>query len=438
MPETALYAVAGRPILHSLSPELFAAGFRAAGIDALYTRLAVENAGEIKLLADALDLAGVNVTSPFKESILPFLDAISPEARKIGAVNTIVRKSGRLIGHNTDPDGVIGALAARGINPAGRKALVLGAGGAGRAAAYGLLRENSRVTIINRTPDRAEGAARMLGCAWLGPEMLDDAVRDAEIIVSCRSAAGHPFDPGLLRPGHVVLDARYQGSRLAEEAASRGALVVPGTDWLLFQAAAGFALLTGHRGPIEEMRKALTDHRPRRRRKAIALAGFMGSGKTSLGMRLAGKENKRFIDTDALVESTAGMSVADIFARRGEAKFRAMEKEAVLGLDFAADTVISLGGGAVLDPEVRAAVKARAVTFWIYADPVKSAAGLSPGSRPLLDQNPSPADIAALFKTRIPAYAAAADAVVVNGVGTTDLETVAQRIEYEIRHILPS
>jgi len=268
--------------------------------------------------------------------------------------------------------------------------------------------------------------------------MLDDAVRDAEIIVSCRSAAGHPFDPGLLRPGHVVLDARYQGSRLAEEAASRGALVVPGTDWLLFQAAAGFALLTGHRGPIDEMRKALTDHRPRRRRKAIALAGFMGSGKTSLGMRLAGKENKRFIDTDALVESTAGMSVADIFARRGEAKFRAMEKEAVLGLDFAADTVISLGGGAVLDPEVRAAVKARAVTFWIYADPVKSAAGLSPGSRPLLDQNPSPADIAALFKTRIPAYAAAADAVVVNGVGTTDLETVAQRIEYEIRHILPS
>lgn len=438
MLETAVYAVAGRPILHSLSPELFAAGFRAAGIDALYTRLAVENAGEIRLLAEALNLAGVNVTSPFKEDVLPFLDELSPEAEKIGAVNTIVRIDGRFIGGNTDPDGVIGALAARGVRPAGRRALVLGAGGAGRAAAYGLLRENSRVTVINRTPGRAEAAALRLGCAWLPPEETDRAVREAEIIVSCRPSAESPFDPGLIRPDHVILDARYQGSRLAEDAALSGARVVSGIDWLLYQAAAGFALLTGYRGPVEKMRKALAERRPSPRPKAIALSGFMGSGKTTLGMRLAEKGEKKFADTDALVESAAGMSVAEIFARRGEAQFREMEKEAVRGIDLAPDAVISLGGGAVLDPEIRAALKARAVTFWLYADPVESAAGLIPGTRPLLDENSPPADIAALFKARIPAYAAAADAVVVNGGGAAGLETAAQRIEYEIRHLLPS
>ena len=438
MPETSVYAVAGRPVLHSLSPGLFAAGFRAAGINAPYTRLAVENAGEIKLLIDALNLAGVNITSPFKETILPYLDDITPEARTIGAVNAVVRKDGRLIGGNTDPEGVVGALAARGVKPAGRKALVLGAGGAGRAAVFGLLREQSRVTVINRTPAAAESAARRLGCAWLPPEEMDNAVRTAEIIISCRSTAERPFAPGLLRPDHIVLDARYQGSQLAEDAASRGAMVIPGTEWLLFQAAAGFALMTGRPGPIAEMRQVLSGRRPDCGPKAIALTGFMGCGKSTLGMRLAGKGKTKFVDTDALVEAEAGMSVADIFARRGEAEFRAVEKKAVLGLEFAPETIVSLGGGTVLEPEIRAALKDRAVTFWIYADPGKTTAALAPGSRPLLAGNPSPAEIAALFKARIPAYAAAADAVVVNHGETTDLDIIGERIEYEIRHAFPS
>lgn len=438
MPETDVYAVAGRPVLHSRSPELFAAGFRAAGIDALYTRLAVQSAGEIRLLADALDLAGVNVTSPFKESVLPFLDEIAPDALEIGAVNTIVRKGGRLIGRNTDPDGVVSALASRGVRLAGRKALVLGAGGAGRAAAFGLLREGCRVAVVNRTPERAEAAARRLGCAWLGLEKTEAAVRDADIIVSCRSSADCPFDPGLLRPDHVVLDARYQGSRLAEDAAARGAGIVPGRDWLLFQAAAGFALMIGAPAPVEQMREALAGCRPDQRRKAIALSGFMGSGKSTLGMLLARNRRSRFVDTDALVESAAGEAVADIFARRGEAEFRAMEKKAVLGLDFAPDTVVSLGGGAVLDPEIRAAVRDRAVAFWVYSDPEKSAAGLPPGSRPLLSRKPTAAEISAMFRARIPAYAAAAEAVVVNGGRPADLETLAQRIDDEIRLLFPS
>ncbi|MDD8039638.1 MAG: shikimate kinase [Acidobacteriota bacterium] len=438
MTETAVYAVAGHPVLHSLGPGLFAAGFRAAGIAGQYTRLAVENAAQIRRLAAALDLAGLNITSPFKETILPFLDEIDPDARKIGAVNTVIRRDGRLIGWNTDPDGAVRALTARGLDVSGRSVLVLGAGGAGRAAVFGMRRAGARVVLVNRTPERAESASKELGCAWLGPEKTAAAAADAEIIVSCRSTDERPFDPGLLRPDHVVLDARYQGSRLADEAAARGAVVVPGREWLLHQAAAGFTLFTGEPAPVEEMRKAAARFQPERRSKAIALAGFMGAGKSAVGRILAQRGNRRFADVDALVEAAAGETVADIFARRGEAAFRIMERAVIRGLDDDPETVIALGGGSVLDPEIRAVLKDRAMTFWVYADPVESAARLAEGSRPLLEKTRSPGEIAALFKARVPAYAAAADAVIVNGGQPADLERAARRIENETRCVFPA
>jgi shikimate dehydrogenase len=437
MPKAAVYAVAGNPVLHSRSPELFEAGFRAAGIDAVYTRMAARTAKEIRLLADALGLMGLNITSPFKEKILPCLDELEPEARAIGAVNTIVRKNGRLVGHNTDPAGVVNALIARGVGLSGRKALVLGAGGAARAAVFGLVRAGCRVTIVNRTAAKAEAVAKQMDCAWIEQMKLEKVVRDAEILVSCRSTAERPFDPALLRSDHVVMDARYQGSQLVEDAGPRAVMVIAGRDWLLYQAAAAFELQTGVPGPIREMGWALEEARPDRRRKAITLVGFMGSGKSTLGKLLAHKLNRRYEDTDALVESAAGADVPEIFARSGEAKFRAIEKEVVRSLDFAPNTVVSLGGGAVLDPEVRARIKARAISFWICADPGKTSL-LPPGSRPLLKGMSTPAEISALFRARIPAYAAAADVVIFNGGRPKDLEMAAERIEDEIHQILAS
>ncbi len=439
MSEAAVYAVAGRPILHSRSPELFAAGFRAAGIAGHYTRLAVENAGEIKTLAEALDLAGLNVTAPFKEALLPFLDEIDPDVRRIGAVNTVIRRSGRLIGRNTDSVGVVRALAGRGVGLAGRAALVLGAGGAGRAAVFGLLQAGARVVVVDRTASRAEETAARLGCAWLAQEKTAAAVDRAEIIISCRSTVEHPFDPELLRPDHVVLDARYQGSKLSADAAARGAAVISGRDWLLHQAAAGFTLLTGHPGPVEEMKKVLAEDGPAgKRRKPIALTGFMGAGKSVLGACLARRAKMRLADTDALIESAAGAAVGEIFARDGEAAFRALERAVILELDDDPNLVVSLGGGAVLDPAIRARLASRMTTFWIYSDPAASAAVLPPGSRPLLDGRTARAELAALFKSRLPAYAAAAAAVVLNGRRPDDLENIARRIEYEICCAFPA
>ncbi|OQB51341.1 MAG: shikimate kinase [Candidatus Aminicenantes bacterium ADurb.Bin147] len=115
-----------------------------------------------------------------------------------------------------------------------------------------------------------------------------------------------------------------------------------------------------------------------------------------------------------------------------------MERAVIRGLDDDPETVIALGGGSVLDPEIRAVLKDRAMTFWVYADPVESAARLAEGSRPLLEKTRSPGEIAALFKARVPAYAAAADAVIVNGGQPADLERAARRIENETRCVFPA
>jgi len=438
MSETAVYAVAGHPVLHSRSPEIFEAGFRAAEVSAVYTRLAARNVEEIKLLADALDLKGLNITSPFKETIIPCLDELHPTARAIGAVNVIVRKNGRLIGGNTDHLGVVNALAARGVGLPGRRTLVIGAGGAARAAVYGLLRKGCLVTIVNRTSDKAEAIARRMGCLWKPQDALEDAARNSDIIVSCRSVPERAFDPACLRRDQVVLDARYQGSQLAEDAVDRAGLVISGRDWLLHQAAAGFELMTGVSCPVRELENALAGEAPVHSEKAIALIGFMGSGKSALGNLLAHKLKRRHMDTDDMIESTTGLSIPEIFARSGEAEFRTIEKRVVRSLDFVPDSVVSLGGGAVLDPAVRSIIKTKALSFWIYADPGTTPGRISPGSRPLLEGTSAAGEIGALFRLRIPGYAATADAVVVNNGRPGDLETAAERIEDEIRQSVRS
>ncbi|MCX6565053.1 MAG: hypothetical protein NTW38_01280 [Candidatus Aminicenantes bacterium] len=438
MSEAAVYAVAGHPVLHSRSPEIFEAGFRAAGISAVYTRLAARNVEEIKLLADALDLKGLNITSPFKEKIIPYLDELRPTARAIGAVNVVVRKNGLLIGDNTDHLGVVNALSARGVDLPERKTLVLGAGGAARAAVFGLLRKGCLVTVVNRTAAKAETIAKRMGCSWKSPDELEAAVRNSNIIISCRSVPERAFDPACLRRDHVILDARYQGSQLAEDAAKYAGVVISGRDWLLHQAAAGFELMTGVSFPARELESAMAGEAPNHSEKAIALIGFMGSGKSSLGNLLAHKLKRRHLDTDDMIESATGLTVPEIFARSGEAEFRAVEKKIIRSLDFAPGLVVSLGGGAVLDPEIRSIIKAKALSFWIYADPGTTAARVPPGSRPLLEGKPAAGEIGALFRSRIPAYAATADAVVVNGGRPEDLETAAKRIEDEIRQSLRS
>ena len=265
------------PAGHSISPAFQQAALDHHGLDARYD--AVSTAPDA--LGDAVDTLrgdgylGANVTIPHKEAVRRHLDALDPWAETLGAVNTIVKQGSRLVGHNTDSYGLLRALREQaGFQPRGRSVLLLGAGGAARAAAFGLCRVGlSMLTIANRTVGRAEDLVTALsreGTALsaisLGQGGLAGAVAGADLIVNATSvgmshggaADESPLDVGLIRPGTVVFDMVYTPleSPLVVGARSAGAVGVSGLWMLIYQGAAAFELWTGREAPAGVMYEA--------------------------------------------------------------------------------------------------------------------------------------------------------------------------------------
>ncbi len=273
---TVLTGIIGWPVAHSLSPAMHNAAFAALGLDMAYVPLPVA-AGRLEAAVGGLaglGFRGANVTMPHKAAVLPFLDDVSGDARLIEAVNTIVVAGGALEGHNTDVGGFVAALRDVVSEPLdGAGALVLGAGGVARAATLGLVRLGVRtITVVNRSPARAEELARLLGAvderARFRVVTLDaltaSHVREADILVNASPLGmSEPLKvPAVLvdtmRRDHIVFDVVY-GQRPTvplERARAIGARAIDGLDMLAWQAALSFELWTGRGAPLEVMRSA--------------------------------------------------------------------------------------------------------------------------------------------------------------------------------------
>jgi 3-dehydroquinate dehydratase / shikimate dehydrogenase len=315
-PVATLFGVVGNPVAHSLSPRLHNGAYRELGIPALYLPfqtdafgdfwLEVVEEGVLEILG--LPIHGLSITAPFKAAALAVAGAESPLAGLVGGANTLVLRQGVWEAESTDPEGVVEPLRERGIEIEGRRAAVVGAGGAGRAAAVGLSRAGARVTLFNRSAERGERAAEELGleCRALG----DLAVGDFAMVVNATpvgrggevgvgvgagvetgpgqqarrgdparrgeqaSRGGQserserakdeplPFPVDALRAGTVVIDLVYRRAEegptpLLAAAAARGALTVDGREVLLGQARGQFRLMTGRELPRELARRLL-------------------------------------------------------------------------------------------------------------------------------------------------------------------------------------
>ena len=271
---TGLYGILGHPLGHSLSPILHNTAFRHLGMDAAYLPFDTEPAALAPTLRAlrAAGLRGANVTIPHKTAIMPLLDGIDGTARKIGAVNTIVDRGGKLRGFNTDVAGFVGALSAAGVKIEGAHALVVGAGGAARAAVFGLQENGAAVTVVNRRRRRAEALVRRLGEAKISIGDSCDIGTVAErsdIIVNCTPAGMRGF-PGTcpvparrIGPGAAVMDMVYnpERTRLLAAAGRRGARTVSGMEMLVRQASEAFRLWTGRPFPEKAVRRALAHSR---------------------------------------------------------------------------------------------------------------------------------------------------------------------------------
>jgi shikimate dehydrogenase len=273
---TQVIGIIGDRVSHSLSPRLHNAAFAALELDYVYVPLPVrrEDVGAAVLGLAALGFRGANVTIPHKAAVIPFLDEISEDARLADAVNTITVDGARLHGYNTDVEGVRGALVAvAGDGLGDEPALILGAGGAARAAALALARLGCRLTVVNRTPAAAERLAALVTagvpgarCGWLAlPDLTAGDVRRQRVVVNATplGMAGEGKVPALLADnvtaGQVVFDAVYASvlTDFLVTAQAAGAIVVDGLTMLLGQAAEAFSLWTGVPAPLEVMRDAV-------------------------------------------------------------------------------------------------------------------------------------------------------------------------------------
>jgi shikimate dehydrogenase len=239
------------------------AGYRAIGLAFTYVPFEVRELPAAVAGLRALGIRGVGVSQPFKQQVIPLLDALDPVAARIGAVNTIVNENGRLIGHNTDWIGATRALEeVRSLADA--RVLLVGAGGAARAIGFGLRERGARTTIANRDAAKAERLAAELG-AQHAP--LDEVQRAGQydVVVNATSLGQSdvgkesPIPEDALRKGQLVMDIVYKPVQtcLIEAAGRRGAVAVRGTRMLLHQAAAQFELYTGRAPPLSAMDEAL-------------------------------------------------------------------------------------------------------------------------------------------------------------------------------------
>ena len=259
---TRLAAVIGSPVRHSLSPAIHNAGFAAAGLDWAFVALEVAP-GDCGRALDgmrALGLGGLSVTTPHKDDVAALVDERSQDVEALGAANCVVAlPGGRLRGENTDGAGFVASLREAGVDPAGLRCCVLGAGGAARSVVLALARAGAGdVAVVNRTAAKAEVAAALAGAAGRVGTAAD--VGAADLVVNGTSigmggGGDVPVDPSLLGPGQVVAELVVHPVRTAllEAASGRGATTVDGVGMLVHQAAIAFEAWTGVAAPIEAM-----------------------------------------------------------------------------------------------------------------------------------------------------------------------------------------
>lgn len=460
--DTEICGIIGDPIGHSMSPIMHNAAFKKMGLDFIYLPFRVKSKRLGKAIAGmrALNIRGLNVTIPHKVAVIPFLDSLDPLAEKIGAVNTIVNTGGILKGCNTDAAGFMQALLEKGGDPAGKNAVVIGAGGASRAVSFILAERVAQLTILNRQLELtwAEELANRLNKVFkkeakaleLTEQNLANLLPTTDILINATSVGmspnvdDSPVPEKLFKPNLTVFDLVYNPveTRLLREAKQAGAKTISGVDMLVCQGAISFEYWTDVKAPVELMKeeviKALggkgyySEETKKDALTNIALIGFMGTGKTAAGKALAERLNRKFVEMDSLIKQRAGKSIPEMFSQDGEIAFRELEIEVAKEISKEENQVIACGGGVVLNKINIDRLKTSSVVIYLTAsqDVILKRILADGESRPLLNVADKEAEIQRLLQFRKPFYEAAADITV--DTSYMDIPSVAEEIASEL------
>ena len=334
------YGLIGEHLGHSYSREIHAL---IADYKYELTELKPE---ELGVFLRKREFNAINVTIPYKQAVIPYLDGISENAASIGAVNTIVNRNGRLFGYNTDLAGML-ALAKRiGIDAKGKKLLILGSGGTSKTArAAAKILGAGEIITVSRSGKNGD----------VSYEEVAEKHADARIVFNTTPAGMYPdtdgqaIDLAPFKKCEAVLDVVYNPLRtdLVLDAQARGMAADGGLYMLTAQAVYASALFLGREADASDIEKTFL--RVYNDKRNLVLTGMPSSGKTTVGKLLAEKTGRAFFDSDDLIIKKIGMPIAEFFKKNGEAAFRTAEAEVIAELSKKSGCVIATGGGAVLN-----------------------------------------------------------------------------------------
>lgn len=344
------------------------------------------------------DFSGLNVTVPYKKAVIPYLDELSDRARRLGSVNTVVRREGKLIGHNTDYFGFSCMLRSSGLQVQGKKVLVLGSGGASNTAVAVLENSGAQVVVISRSGENHYGNLHRH--------------QDAALIVNTTPVGMYPntgvspIDLHLFPKLEGVLDVVYNPARtqLILDAEQRGLIAKNGLLMLVAQAKEAAEWFTGcgiQGDKIPQIHSLL-----RRQMENIILIGMPGSGKSTVGKILAKKTGKAFVDADTYLAEKAGRSIPEIFASDGEEGFRALETQVLSELGKQSALVIATGGGCVTREENYPSLHQNGTIFCLE----RALEALPTDGRPLSQAT----KLSDMYRVRKPLYARFSDHTIDN------------------------
>ena len=390
------YGCIGKKLAHSFSKEI-------------HRRLADYEYGLFELAEEAVgpflekkEFAAINVTIPYKQTVIPYLDFVSDIANRIGAVNTVVNREGRLYGYNTDYYGMRALMERVGADLSGKKVLVLGTGGTSKTACV-VAADLGAGEILTVSRSKKEG------CITYG-----DAVSlhgDAAILINTTPAGmypdceGSPLSLSAFRRLEGVIDAVYNPlcTNLVLDARERGAKAEGGLYMLVMQAVVAVEKFLDTE--IEKTRADAVFADLLAEKENVVLTGMPGSGKSTVG-RLLGIPGYEFVDTDAEIEKRAGCTVRELIDTRGEGAFRDLESEVICDVSKEGGRVISTGGGAILREENVRALRRNGRIFFLDAPLSRLRATKD---RPLSDTEDK---LKRLYEERIGIYKTTADVTV--------------------------
>ena len=396
----------GRKLGHSYSPQIH----RYLG-NYPYALFEKEPEEVEEFLRDG-DFTAINVTIPYKQTVIPFCAELSPMARRIGAVNTIVRRQdGSLIGHNTDYFGFLSTVRRTGLDPSGKKVLIIGSGGASKPAIAVMEELGANVTVISHKENTPETLSRHSDCAVLV---------NATPVGMYPNVGVSPVDLSLFPHLEGVIDMIYNPARtkLLLDAEARNLVAENGLWMLVAQAKEAAEWFTGR--PIGDEVIETIHRQLKTQMENIILIGMPGCGKSTVGKILAEHLGRPFVDADSRIVDAAGMSIPEIFAHSGEEGFRQIETQVLSDLGMRSGLVIATGGGCVTQERNYPLLHQNGTCVWLTRDLAK----LPTDGRPLSKNG----RLEQMYQIRKPLYERFADVTVCNDAAAEDC--AAMILEY--------